>query len=136
VRVAWAIPCRYAEVQPGGGATIVGAGSDVLIVEGVPAQLHVLFAVRFVGAPDELDGELSHPVGCGIYSPDGELAGEQTSMLQGDINQLVPGFVAEVTVAMATDIEATELGSYGVEFAIDGNALRVPIHVVEADPAS
>jgi hypothetical protein len=134
VRVDWAIPCRYAEVQPGRGATIIGAGTDVIIAPHVPVPMQVLFAVRFVGDPDELDGEMAHPVVCRIFAPGGDPIGEQTAGLTVDATQLVPGYLADVTIPMGIVIETREYGTYHVEFEIDGHSQRVPIHVI--DPSS
>jgi hypothetical protein len=131
VRVDWAIPCRYVEVAPQGGATIVGAGTDVVMPGEIPSPVQMLFAVRFVGPPDELDGETPHPVACRLFDPEGEMMGEQAGQIVGDVNQIVPGYAAEVTIPMAVVIDAQRFGTYSVEFEIDGDARRVPIHIVE-----
>jgi hypothetical protein len=130
VRVDWAIPCRYAEVQPGRGATIIGAGTDVVIAPHIPAPMQVLFAVRFVGEANELDGEMSHPVVCRIFAPSGDPIGEQTAGLTVDAQQIVPGYLADVTIPMGIVIETQTYGTYHVEFEIDGHSQRVPIHVI------
>lgn len=123
------------EVPPQGGATIVGAGADLIFVPAVPAPVQVTFAVRFVGAPDELDGETEHRVVCRLFDPGGEPMGEQGTILKGEIDQRVPGYVAEVTVPMGVVLDAQQAGSYSVEFEIDGHRYRrVPIHVAEQPP--
>lgn len=134
VRVDWAIPCRYVEVHQHGGATIVGAGADVVVVPEVPAPVQVLFAVRYVGDPEELDGETPHPIACRIFNPDGDMVGEQTGQVQAQVAQTIPGYVAELTVPSGVVIDARELGTYGVEFSIDGDDRRVPIHVIQPAP--
>jgi hypothetical protein len=135
MRVDWAIPCRYAEVAPQGGATIVGAGADVVIVPEVPATIPVLFAVRFVGAPEELDGETPHDIVCRIFTPAGHPLGEQRARIENaEVTQLVPGFVADITLPMGVVVHATEAGSYPIEFQIDDDHVRVPLHVVLQPP--
>jgi hypothetical protein len=134
VRVDWAIPCRYVEVGTPGGATIIGAGADAALLPH-PAPVQVLFAVRFVGAPDELDGETGHPIACRIFNPAGELAGEQRAELKAGVTQLVPGYLAEVIIPMGVVIDAREFGTYHIEFAIDSDQRRVPFHVLEAPSA-
>jgi hypothetical protein len=135
VKVDWAIPCRYVEV-PTGGATIVGAGADLVVIAAVPAAVPVLFAVRFVGDPDELDGETQHAVACRLFDPDGNLMGAQEGQIVSDVEQIVPGYLADVTMPMGVVIDAKRFGTYGVEFEIDGHAARVPVHVVQAPQQS
>ncbi|MGN6371525.1 MAG: hypothetical protein ACTHM1_00820 [Solirubrobacteraceae bacterium] len=130
MKVDWAIPCRFAEVHQG-GATIVGAGCDVVPVQGTPTPIQVLFAVRYVGAPDELDGATEHAIGCRIFNPAGEKVGEQAGEIKAKVDQLVPGYVADVTIPTGLVIEAQEFGTYGIEFWIDDHSLRVPIHVIQ-----
>ena len=134
MRVDWAIPCRYVEVQQGTGATIVGAGADIAFVPELPTAVQLLFAVRYVGAPEEVESDTSHPIACRIFSPAGDLLGEQTSNLTAHATQLVPGFVAELVVPTAVVLNAQEFGSYGFEFRIDKSDLRVPVHIVRPPP--
>ncbi|HST56804.1 MAG TPA: hypothetical protein VLJ42_13035 [Solirubrobacteraceae bacterium] len=131
MKVDWAIPCRYAEAYPQGGTTIIGAGSDAVLAPHVPMPAQVLFAVRYVGAPDELDGEMVHAIACRIFDPDGTCVGEQKANLTGGVTQLVPGYTAELTVPTAIVIDARQYGTYSVEFEIDGHTERVPIHIIE-----
>jgi hypothetical protein len=132
MRVDWAIPCRYVEVQPPGGATIVGAGADVVPVPEVPVAVQMLFAVRYVGAPDELDGQTTHPVATRVFDSRGEQMGEETGDATVEIEGIiVPDYVAELIVPSSVVIDAREFGTYSVEFAIDGHSRRVPIHIVE-----
>jgi hypothetical protein len=130
VRVDWAIPCRYVEVAAQGGATIVGAGADLIQIPEAPAPVQVLFAVRFVGAPEELD-DMMHPVAARIFNPNGQMMGEQAGQITVAGTLRVPGYAAELTVPMGVVIDAREFGTYSVEFEIDGDTRRVPIHIVE-----
>jgi hypothetical protein len=130
VRINWAIPCRYAEVQQQ-GATIVGAGADLVVVPELPAPVGVLFAIRFVGDPEELDGVTPHKTVVRLFDPDGASMGEQEGqIIGGPVQQVVVGYLAEVIIPMGVVIDAQRDGSYSVEFEIDGDRLRVPIHVV------
>jgi hypothetical protein len=134
MRVAWAIPCRYVEVQPQGGATLVGAGADVYWVPEIPAPVQMLFAVRFVGDPSELDGTAEHRIACRLFDPDGKALGEQGGQFTGDVTMAVPGYLAELTIPMAVVIDARQFGTHHVEFEIDGDSLRVPVHIVQGPP--
>jgi hypothetical protein len=132
VRVDWAIPCRYVETTPS-GATIVGAGADLFGILQVPAAVPVLFAVRFVGSPDELDGTASHPIICRIYDPDGEQRGEQRVDFGGTATMLVADFAAQIVIPIGIVLDVQRFATYSVEFEIDGTTpVRVPIHMVQA----
>jgi hypothetical protein len=52
MRVDWAIPCRYAEVDDG-LATIVGAQVDAVRVADFPARVGTWLALRLVFGDDE-----------------------------------------------------------------------------------
>jgi hypothetical protein len=131
VRVDWAIPCRYVEVQQGAGAVLVGAGADTAAVPTLPMPIQLLFAVRYVGAPDELDGEAEHPISCRIFNPAGDQIGEQSGLLKAQATQLIPGYVAELIVPTGVVLEPNEYGTYGFEFSIDESEKRVPMHIVD-----
>jgi len=73
-----------------------------------------------------------HPFACRISDPEGNETGEQTGHVSGDVTQVVPGYVADVTVPIGITIEAARFGTYAVEFQIDDHALQVPLHVVQA----
>ncbi len=135
MKVDWAIPCRYVEVQSGGGATIVGAGADLVRVLEFPCPVQVLFAVRFLVAPDELEVGAQHGVACRSFNAKGEQIGELSGELSvGEVTQQVPGYIAEIIVPMAARIEAREAGTYRFEFEVDGDVRGVPVHIFEADP--
>lgn len=130
MRIDWAIPCRYVEVH-GDGATIVGAGADVFVVPQIPTPIQILFAVRFVGPPDEVSGQ-QHSLACRLFDPGGTALGEQSGQMATDVNQIVPGYLAELTVPMGVVLNVDQHGTYHVEFSIDDDdTVRVPIHVVD-----
>lgn len=130
MQVDWAIPCRFVEVQQPYGATIVGAGSDLVMLPQVPAPVQVLFAVRYVGMEEDLDGEAEHPFACRIYQPNGQKVGEQGGRLKAIASLRVSGYAADLIVPAAVVLDVREYGTYSVEFSIDDSNRRVPIHVV------
>ncbi len=74
---------------------------------------------------------------CSIRPPSGystrlgEMIGEQDGQIVGGpVQQLVPGYLAELIIPTGVVIDAQRDGSYGVEFEIDGDRLRVHIHIV------
>jgi hypothetical protein len=133
VRVDWAIPCRYVEVQQGAGAVLVGAGADMAAVPSLSMPLQLLFAVRYVGNPDELDGETEHPISCRIFNPAGAQIGEQGGLLKAQATMLIPGYVAELIVPTGIVFEPAEYGTYHFSFSIDESEKRVPMHIIEPD---
>ncbi|HEY3945732.1 MAG TPA: hypothetical protein VGL78_10930 [Solirubrobacteraceae bacterium] len=116
-----------------GGATIVGAGADVVLAGTVPMVTQLLFAVRYVGAPDELTRDTQHPFSCRIFDPAGKQIGEQGGSLSAESTQIVRGYVAELTVPLAIVLEVTQYGTYHFEFVIDDSDKRVPMHIVSPD---
>ncbi len=133
MRVDWAIPCRYVEVQQGAGAVLVGAGADTALVPSLPMAIQLLFAVRYLGMPEEMDGEIEHPVSVRIFSPSGEQIGEQSGQLKAQATQLIPGYLAELIVPSAVVFEPQEYGTYHFEFSIDDSQERVPMHIVDPE---
>ena len=131
MRVDWAIPCRYVEVQHGAGAVLVGAGADTAVVPSLPTPLQVLFAVRYIGTPEELDGEMEHPISCRIFNPAGDRIGEQSGRLKAHATFLIPGFVAELIVPTGVVLEPSDYGTYAFEFSIDESDKTVPMHIID-----
>jgi hypothetical protein len=131
VRVDWAIPCRYVEVQQGAGAVLVGAGADTAPVPRLPTPIQLLFAVRYLGVPDELDGEIEHPIACRIFNPAGEQIGDQSGRLKAHATQLIPGYLAELILPTAIVFEPQEYGTYHFEFSIDESSERIPMHIID-----
>lgn len=133
MRVDWAIPCRYVEVQQGAGAVLVGAGADMAAIPSLPTAIQLLFAVRYVGAPDELDGETEHPIAARIFDPDGAQIAEQKGLLKAHATLAIPGYLAELIVPTSIVFEPREYGTYGFEFSIDEHEVRVPMHIISPD---
>lgn len=93
-----------------------------------------MFAVRYVGDPDELDGETEHPIACRVFAPGGSQMGEQTASLKASAIPIVPGYVAEMTIPTALVLEMREYGTHRIEFSIDGNSVDVPMHCIKELP--
>lgn len=137
MQVQWAIHCRYAEVYGQGGATIVGAGADVLFLPEVPSVQQLMFAVKYTASPDELEAGAEHDLRCRMRGPSGELLGELTTKGKFEGKMIIDGYVAEMIVPTAVVLEVKGYGSYGFEFSIDGReADPVPIHVIASGTAS
>lgn len=114
--------------------TLVGAGADLFTPASVPTAIEVLFAVRFTGAPDELDGDVAHPIACRVYDPDGTQRGEQGASLTATGQAIVQGFAAQLLMPIGMVVAVPETGTYSFEFEIDRNVFpRVPIHIVTLD---
>lgn len=131
MRVDWAIPCRYVEVQPNAGAVLVGAGADATVLPSLPTAIQLLFAVRYVGAPEEMDGEIEHPIAIRIFNPAGGQIGEQRGQLKAHATQLIPGYRAELIIPTAIVLEPEEYGTYHFAFSIDESEERVPFHILD-----
>jgi hypothetical protein len=99
----------------------------------LPPAVQLLFAVRFVGDPEELEGETAHPVVCRIFDPGGNAIGRQdVTLAAGQLVLIVPGYAVELTIPIGIVIGVQQFGSYSVEFEIDGNRFRpVPVHIVQ-----
>lgn len=66
MRIEWAIPARYVEVNQG-LATIVGAGANVFTVPDFPAGIGLMVAVKIVAAEGDTD---EHVFGNRVLGPD------------------------------------------------------------------
>lgn len=111
----------------------MGAGADTAALPSLPMPIQLLFAVRYVGAPEELDGETEHPVSIRIFNPAGDQIGEQSGQLKAHATQLIPGYVSELIVPSGVVFEPHEYGTYHFEFSIDDSRERVPMHIVDPE---
>lgn len=68
MRVDWAIPCRYAEVN-GGLATIVGAQVDAVRAAQFPARVGTWLARRLVFGDEETSSEHQQTLPFSIRGP-------------------------------------------------------------------
>jgi hypothetical protein len=119
VRVDWAIPCRYAEINAG-LATVVGAQVDAVRVVQFPARVGTWLAIRFVFG----DGEAStdHEVVLRILDPDlGEIGETRTSLTLGPPNpEKVPGWEGSHVMATFVQFDARDEGTHTFEVYVDG----------------
>lgn len=132
MRVDWALPCRYTEVNDN-LATIVGASVDTVQVLTLPATIPVTIAVRLVAALDELGEDKPHELRCVARNADLEEVGE----VQGTASWPVPeaaraDWLLGIHLPLVVQFEAGEEGTYTLDISVDGNGYPVPMHVVLA----
>jgi hypothetical protein len=136
LRVDWAIPCRYVEVNDG-LATIVGAGVDTFWVPEMPAAVGVLIAIRIVGSPEEMAPGVEHNLVVRVLDP----GMEEISRIEGrggasGTNPLAQeGFEQASIIPTMQQFEVPAEGNYTIEIRIDDRSATVPIRVIEGPPA-
>jgi hypothetical protein len=142
VHIEWAVTCRYAESDMT-QATIIGAGSDVLVVPQIPGPVGTMLAVRLAAPAEELvdgvmhtvRGRVRDPQADPVVAPDGSPVPdlELEFGTQGGVQQLVPGWLVNPILAFGIQWWANETGSYSLELQVDdGDEHRHPIHVLDA----
>jgi hypothetical protein len=119
MRVDWAIPCRYAEVN-GGLATIVGAQVDAVRVADFPARVGTWLALRLVFGDDEAAS--AHDVTMKILDPQlGEVAENHTNLTLGPPNpEKAPGWEGSHLMATFVQFDAESDGTHTFELYVDG----------------
>jgi hypothetical protein len=119
VRVDWAIPCRYAEVN-GGLATIVGAQVDAARVTQFPARVGTWLAFRFVFSDDELAAP--HEILLRILDAQmSEIDVNRTELTLGPPNpQKAPGWEGSHLMATFVQFDAGSSGTHTFELYVDG----------------
>ena len=119
MRVDWAIPCRYAEIN-GGLATIVGAQVDAVRVSEFPARVGTWLAMRLVFGDEETSA--GHEVRLKILDPQlGESGETQTSLTLGPPNpQKAPGWEGSHLMATFVQFDAESDGTHTFEVYVDG----------------
>ena len=119
MRVDWAIPCRYAEVN-GSLATIVGAQVDAVRVAQFPARVGTWLALRLVFGDDETSAE--HEVSLRILDPQlGESAVTNTTLTLGPPNpEKAPGWEGSHLMATFVQFDAESDGTHTFELYVDG----------------
>lgn len=133
MNVDWVIPCRFVEVHDNLG-TIVGAGIDTFWVQELPAQIQLMLAIRLLGMVEELDPDIKHSVTNRIRDPQGEVVGEATGEMAVGGESARPEWLAGITLPFVVAFEATEEGTYAIEFSVDDASKSLPIHVVHGRP--
>ena len=119
MRIDWAIPRRYAEIN-GGLATVVGAQVDAVRVAGFPARVGTWLAVRLVFGDEETDSE--HDVTLKILDPQmGESGETHTNLTLGPPNpEKAPGWEGSHLMATFVQFEAKSSGTHTFEVYVDG----------------
>lgn len=134
MRIEYAIPCRYVEVN-GNLGTIVGAGIDTTWVPQVPAPIQAMLAVRAVAPPEELAQAQEHRLQCHVEGPDGTRVGDE---LRAGFNVDAPdarqNWLFGMFIPIGVQWEAAEEGTYTVHVQVDASEYPVPMHVVLGPP--
>jgi hypothetical protein len=131
LEVAWALPCRFAEAQPDGTATIIGGGIDSVFVPETPTDVGVFLMMRIVGPQYEFEEQ--HTVAVRLIDPAREEA-EVLSAGFGPIENppplLHPGMDGGLLIPAAIGWQADDFGLYTLEIYIDDHRERsLPILV-------
>lgn len=131
MRIAWAIPCRYVEVNDG-LATIVGGGANIYRIpaDALPAPIAVTVAAQLAGTEDEVDHR--HHLRGQILGPDMQPTGDPLDV--PDLNfpagdHKPPGWEATIVIPLVMQWLVEQPGTYTLEFSIDDRATTVAILV-------
>lgn len=134
MRIDWAIPCRYAEVN-GNLATIVGAGIDHTYAPTFPAPVRVVMAVRIVALPDEFGGDPPPTLRCVARDEEGtELANVGGALTVERPEGVRPDWLVGLHVPLLVQFLAPAEGTYTIEVSIAASTYPVPMHVVSTPP--
>ena len=132
MRIDYAIPCRYTEAT-GNLGTIVGAGIDTWMVHALPADLGVMVAVRAVGAPADVVGEMVS-LHCHVEGPNGQSAGAPLDQELGPIEapDVRQDWSMGLILPIAIRWRAESEGTYTLHLRVDQSEHPIPLHVVRA----
>jgi hypothetical protein len=134
VRIDWAIPCRYVEVN-GNLATIVGGGIDTYWPPDFPAELQVLFALRFVASSEDIGPGKSHTMMVRLHDPEMNLISEVAVTMQDlAVSGGRPGWDVGLIVPMVQILRIESPGIYTVDLAIEGRIHTVAVAVEQGPP--
>lgn len=133
MKIAWLVPCRYAEPHSDGTMSIVGAGIDTfwLPEANLPAQVGFMLAVRVVGTDDE--GLLDpHTLTIGLRRPTGEREEIVRADFQLDSDRTIEGTPPGILVRIVVAISISEFGLHQLEVAVDGrDAQHIPLRALD-----
>jgi hypothetical protein len=123
MRIDWAIPCKYAEVN-GSLLTIVGAQVDTVRVSEFPMRLRTWVAMRLVFGEEEAGGE--HSVVFRMLDPSMRQIGEHTANVNfGSAHpEKQPGWEANHVMALQLGFDATGPGTHTFELYVDDRHQR------------
>ena len=136
MRIEWAIPCRYAEVN-GGLPTIVGAGQEVIFAS-LPAVCQLYVAIQLLAAPEEFNDPRDHRLVIDVLDPEGAAAAEPLEArfaprLDADVSAewLVP-----LAVVKLVQWVANRAGVYRFRVQVDdAEEVVVPVRVKSLESA-
>ncbi len=133
MNVDWVIPCRFVEVHDNLG-TIVGAGIDTFWVQELPSRIQLMLAIRLLGLAEELNPDINHSVTNRIRDPLGAVVGEATGEMAIGSESARPEWLTGITLPFVVVFDATQEGTYTIEFSVDDASKALPIHVVHGTP--
>lgn len=95
-----------------------------------------MVALRLLAVVDEIGPDQQHTIVNLVRSPGGEVIGEGKAEFSAEGQTARPDFLMGIILPLGVRFEATEEGSYAVEFNVDEGALSttLPIHVVHGAP--
>jgi hypothetical protein len=133
MRVDWAIPCRYAEVN-GPLTTIVGAPSNTFYVPDLPAAIGCPVAIRIVATEDELGDE--HVVRMDLMGPDLGSLGELSVSFTPDglAEDREPGWEIGTMSVQVIQWEAEQEGAYTLNVYLDDRHAKTVTFLVRLGP--
>jgi len=126
---------QYVEVH-NNLATIVGAGVDTFTVGPLPQPVGLMVAIRLVGLAEEFTADQERPMANRIRDPGGNTIAEAQGTFAIAAESARPDFLAGVTMPLGLAFNATEEGTYAVEFEFGDQTTMFPLHVVTADQAA
>jgi hypothetical protein len=131
VRIDWAIPCRYAEVN-NGLATIAGGGIDTFWPPNIPSPIGLVMVVRLVGT----EGSGSHEFTNEVLGPDmSPVTGKQVAQFDATPNpNAAPGWEQQLLIAVVVQFNAPVAGPYTISMTVDGHSHATSIRVLEGPP--
>ena len=128
MQIAWALPCRYAELNDGLG-TFVGVGSDVMRHPSVPVTVTVALAINVLVPEHELGTEGT--VAVEVLDPGMRAApGPGFAVLLDDYEHRPEGRQPSVMAVATFGFEAPRYGQYTINLRLGDRVTSVPIFVL------
>ncbi len=131
MQIAWAIPCRYAEISADGQGTFLGAGIDVKRADSVPTTVAVALAVNVLVPEHELGRDST--IAVELLDPGMRAAvGPSVDVVLHDYEHRPAGRQPSVMAVITLEFEAPRHGQYTINLRLDDRVTSVPIFVVQA----
>jgi hypothetical protein len=131
MRIAWAIPCRYAEISAEGQGTFLGAGVDVMRTERVPTTVTAALAVNVL-VPEHQLGQQG-TISVEVLDPRMRVAvGPSVDVLLNDYEHRPEGRRPSVMAVITLEFKAPQYGQYTINLRLADRVTSVPIFVVAA----